>query len=308
MLRSEIAQRSLFRIFCFLASLLLHVGGLYLLVTAKFTYKIYDFDRSVRNVVLFPFDEVYLPGNYARIIRDQAGIGEEPFMGPVVDVERAQVEEEGGGEPGAGTEAEGRVPAAQQQQEGSPGGAQRGGDFSLSVPRGAQNLPLEKDLDLSRRQKSPSVGTGPYTGKENIPDADLSRHVPSDVSTGRLLKNNPFLAGRRSGKRTQVGGVTFNVEDYDLEPWAKLVVDRIQGNWMLYPYPEDFAAAKVRISAIIEKNGEISFMDLVETSEQDALDQAALKALKLSLPFPGLPGDFPQKNLEAVFLFQYEKK
>ena len=49
-------------------------------------------------------------------------------------------------------------------------------------------------------------------------------------------------------------------------------------------------------------------MDLVETSEQDFLDQAVFKALKLSLPLPVLPDDFPQNNLEAVFLFQYEKK
>jgi outer membrane biosynthesis protein TonB len=46
-------------------------------------------------------------------------------------------------------------------------------------------------------------------------------------------------------------------------------------------------------------------IEVIVTSKIDALDQAAVRALELSLPFPALPADFPASNVEVYFIFQY---
>jgi outer membrane biosynthesis protein TonB len=57
---------------------------------------------------------------------------------------------------------------------------------------------------------------------------------------------------------------------------------------------------------VIRKDGDISSMEILETSSLEILDQAALKALRASLPFPALPADFPADFLEVFFEFIYE--
>jgi TonB family protein len=59
----------------------------------------------------------------------------------------------------------------------------------------------------------------------------------------------------------------------------------------------------VEIIIEIEKNGKISSLKVKQSSNSDTFDQAAVNALRLSSPLPNLPQDFPNKNLEARFMF-----
>jgi TonB family protein len=59
----------------------------------------------------------------------------------------------------------------------------------------------------------------------------------------------------------------------------------------------------VEITIVIEKNGKISSIKVKQSSNSDTFDQAAVNALRLSSPLPNLPQDFPNKNLEARFMF-----
>ncbi|UCH96839.1 MAG: TonB C-terminal domain-containing protein [Candidatus Aminicenantes bacterium] len=95
----------------------------------------------------------------------------------------------------------------------------------------------------------------------------------------------------------------FNIENYDLTPWAKQVLRRIQSNWIIPLVAKKQVEQPVEITVVIEKDGKISFIEVKQSSNSDAFDRAAMNALTLSAPLPGLPGDFPDKNLEARFMF-----
>ena len=95
----------------------------------------------------------------------------------------------------------------------------------------------------------------------------------------------------------------FNIEDYDLSPWAKRVLLRIQKNWLIPMATEEIVGQPVEITIVIEKNGKISSIKVKRSSNSDTFDQAAMDALRLSSPLPNLPQDFPNKNLEARFMF-----
>lgn len=81
---------------------------------------------------------------------------------------------------------------------------------------------------------------------------------------------------------------------------------RILSKWMLPDTHQVVRRSQVAISAVIEKSGEISRVDILSGTSSSFLDIAALEALKLSSPLHRLPDGFPDATLEALFLFTYE--
>ena len=99
--------------------------------------------------------------------------------------------------------------------------------------------------------------------------------------------------------------MSIALKGYDLLPWATAVVDRIQLNWALPSVPEVPAGAKISMIVVIKKTGELDSIEILEGTSLEALDRAALEALRASLPFPALPADFPGDLLEINFEFVY---
>ena len=83
------------------------------------------------------------------------------------------------------------------------------------------------------------------------------------------------------------------------------MVDRIQRFWNLPAVPELPDTAKVRLIVVIKKSGELDSIEILEGTSIEALDRAALEAIRAGLPFPALPADFPGELLEIFFEFVY---
>jgi TonB family protein len=99
--------------------------------------------------------------------------------------------------------------------------------------------------------------------------------------------------------------MSIPLKGYDLLPWATIVIDRLQLNWMLPSVPEVPDAARISMIVVIKKTGELDSIEIVEGTSLEPLDRAALEALRASLPFPALPADFPGDLLEISFEFVY---
>lgn len=100
-------------------------------------------------------------------------------------------------------------------------------------------------------------------------------------------------------------GMSIPLKGYDLLPWATKVIDRLQLNWTLPSVPEVPETARISMNVVIKKTGELDSIEIIEGTSLEALDRAALDALRLSLPFPPLPADFPGDLLEIHFEFVY---
>lgn len=121
-----------------------------------------------------------------------------------------------------------------------------------------------------------------------------------------FFKGDTGLARAGVHSAAQKAGSSFRIEEYDISPWAKQVVNTILTNWAI-PYPKEMGVkGVVGVSVIIDESGEILSAQVVNSSLILLLDEAALKALKESSPFPSLPKDFPNKSLEAYFEFHYD--
>jgi TonB family protein len=97
-----------------------------------------------------------------------------------------------------------------------------------------------------------------------------------------------------------------SIKRYNLAPWASKVVELIQRNWDIPPTRPANPDAAVEIVIILQKNGQVSTMEVMASSEDRTFDQAARFAIELSSPLPPLPEDFPDANIEIAFVFSIE--
>jgi TonB family protein len=166
-----------------------------------------------------------------------------------------------------------------------------------------------KAINRKYQVEEPKLTTPPPEVKE-IPNLsiysenirDIIRNVNrSKIGTGSKEK----ISGVGEGAANPVGEsqVYFNLENYDLSPWAKRVLLRIHKNWMIPMATKARVKQPVEVAIIIEKNGNISSIKIKQSSNSDTFDQAAVNSIRLSSPLPDLPRDFPGVNLEVRFLF-----
>lgn len=290
-------------------SLIIHGVCLYFIFTFKVTYKIFPKMEEVTDVVIvppIPEEKLFLPG-----VKELFGI--EGRIGPFTGGERSILSTPGAGKVGSPAK---EVPAAQlplkfQAQE-IPGieksfSKKASSEFQLA-------LPLPSRLNLappSAREKKEVIDLNKYREKRPV---DLSRYSPPALVSAPGSKGSGVSGtyggygssgGYGRSRAVPRGKASLRVKNYNISPWANEVVNRIQKSWLLPAGQAVNPKGEVAISVVVERNGEVTSLEVVMSSGLTPLDEAALEAIKVNSPFPPLPPDFPEKNLEALFLFQY---
>lgn len=269
---------------------------------------------EVRDVVLVSPDKLFIPMDIEDSLRRLQETGRDEFGGD--EDEGAMLPDKAGGL-GEPTQ--------------TPASVSRGELYSTE--RSDNPTPTEEDAFYADLASMFTLG-GSFKSESDLPPdyvLDLSlefgriQKLLSEAERASLERNVKQLKYPRSGffnigfskgdtglTRTGVGGAaqkagaSFRIEDYDISPWAEQVVNTILTNWII-PYPKEMGVkGVVGISVIIDESGEILSAQVVNSSLVLLLDEAALKALKESSPFPSLPEDFPKKSLGAYFEFHYD--
>jgi TonB family protein len=306
-----------------LISAIIHAAAFYLLLHARFNYRIYRYDKSgAATVVLLPRDAVPFPKapkGGAPALR-----GPEPLIvkpgrttqgAAAVDAKATAGEKpapkepagEAAGKPGALVGPPGAPPGEKGVGSGGEGKAPSPGissEFTLTYPLGSQ-LKLSKPPETSIDE---ILRPGRYRNRSDINFSTYLRPEPGAMApSGRIGVGRSAPGGGGGGAQGQGRGsrVTLNVARYDLTGWASGVMNKIQKNWTI-DNPEDTVyKVEVRIAVMMARNGDLLAVEIETPSKVDALDQAALRALQASGPFPPLPADFPKSSLDMVFVFQY---
>ncbi len=107
---------------------------------------------------------------------------------------------------------------------------------------------------------------------------------------------------------TAPGGVfliPFDIKERAIAAWTEAVLARIERNWTIPPMGRLAFAGQVRITLTIEKNGESRALAVADSSLPEAMSQAALQAVKASLPLPRLPENVAGREFAFTFVFIY---
>lgn len=171
--------------------------------------------------------------------------------------------------------------------------------------RGFQLAPSPEDNTGFTLNISPPKDLSPEPEKYlSEAEFDLLRYLSSEMSTSRPLGTSPSTE-TYGARISSPGKVPFNIDQIDISPWARSVVEKIQKNWTIPTSQNDGAKNAVEITVSLAKNGDLLNVGIRNSSAHPTLDQAALNAVRMSAPFPALPDNFPNDSLEVFFLFQY---
>ena len=155
----------------------------------------------------------------------------------------------------------------------------------------------------------------------SLPESRKIQPVKDDIIPGKVVDFNQYLkpqvtlegdvVNRRrvgmgpAGAGSRQAQAIIKGSQFDVTPWASVVVERIQKNWIIPSDRENPAQGRVGIDVKISKKGDLIEARVTEPSLIQSFDLAALAAIKDSAPFPSLPSTYPGIVLEIYFIFQY---
>jgi TonB family protein len=99
--------------------------------------------------------------------------------------------------------------------------------------------------------------------------------------------------------------IPFDIKERTVAAWTEAVLARIERNWTIPAQARLAFAGQVRITLTIEKNGEPRALAVADSSLPEAMSQAALQAVKASLPLPRLPENVAGQEFAFTFVFIY---
>ena len=106
----------------------------------------------------------------------------------------------------------------------------------------------------------------------------------------------PSAATGKPGGGTENVAVSSSSEGLKLSPYIGLVRDKIQQNWNP---PPGVAAVKAKVEFTVLRSGRVGDTKLLASSGNFYFDQAAMRAILMSSPFPPMPEGFYKDS--AVF-------
>lgn len=94
----------------------------------------------------------------------------------------------------------------------------------------------------------------------------------------------------------------LEVKKVDFAPYLRDVQMSIKQNWNP---PKGNESKRVVLLFTIGKDGSLQKYKVLESSNLDVMDEAALKALKATAPFKPLPAEFEDDSIDIQFSFDY---
>jgi TonB family protein len=304
-------------------AIILHLVLILYLRQAKIYVKILPFQKPTE-VLIAQYPALRLPENLEEVIKH-------PPAAEDLTARRKAGEEKGGVRPGGQIAAPGQpgqLPGAgPKSRKERPAGEEQpiipfdleaflaSGGKEISPPGGVR-------LDLTFRFKS--RGKHDFSLKlpvrpEPSPEAGKEEATPglkSDIY--KYLEPKAYQQARKSlrfspGGKIRPGGtgipgsgeVAFSGYHYDINPWAEKVVNLIQSRWALPQVAVMPDNKNLGLVLLVDRDGQLVSLEITNSTTSEVLDQAAISAVRLCLPFPPLPPDFPGKKLEFYLVFTY---
>lgn len=317
--RDPSALGTRFRLFGLAVSLVIHVLLVLALFSIRISVKVWKVEKEkVQTVVLGPSLKYPLSAAAGGLPAGRTGLAENTMSGIESPAAGSRSSPQPSGNEGRGREAAG--------PEGPAGGG--GGGQPAQRPEDAGVLSRKFQESVSGLvRKNPSGlyfplglsgagGRGPATGddRKGLRPEDLLQGLPGASGLGRGYGSGGpggIPGGTSYGRpgaafRRRRVGISMPSKGVDLTPWAEQVVATVQNNWRIPTISEKLAGSvKARFNVIIKKSGEMESIEILDITRLEALDQAAMAAIRASLPFAALPDGFQDDFLEILFEFTY---
>jgi protein TonB len=186
---------------------------------------------------------------------------------------------------------------------------------SASTPKSATIAPPQPKPVVTP-PKSDSVATSLPPKSPPIPEPETQPNKP--VTPDGVSNSAGDLLGGNFEKTLASGGDAFfspealeynsvlnpeqlaALKGIDLSEYLAEMEGKVKPNWNP-AFRQDERTTVLTFN--IEKNGQVTGLQISQSSGSEEVDQEALEAVQNSVPFAPLPADFPLKSLEITFSF-----
>jgi outer membrane biosynthesis protein TonB len=210
------------------------------------------------------------------------------------------------GQPGAHVQAppaQGQPPQNQVAQNQAPATPQTSQGF-------VQPPPIEQTPRLQTPPQRPTVN---FNNSETAGDAIEQATRAAAESRGHYGSGSAgdygISQGRSGYKALAPAEILTDTMGVDFGPYMTRIVEIVRQNWYtLMPpsvYPPILKQGKLSLEFVIMKDGSVQGLVRDTTSNDVALDRAAMASITASTPFPPLPKEFPGKLLGLRFYYFY---
>jgi len=285
-----------------LATLIIHGTILVLALFVVPIVQVNVFEEEVLDVVIVPFDPLIFP--------DREGIYEVPD-----ELESTLLEDEIPYDAAdRSREMEGSLEAIDGRKENPVLPVQEESSRSPTLISGFRLDKKAGTQDESDPEKNDLLILAPPDSRKILPKkddtipgkvVDFDKYLEPEFPRKGSITNRGHRGQGSSSAQGQLTQAYIKGTQIDMSPWASVVVERIQNNWIIPSDRENPAKGRVGIDVKISKKGDMVEIELIESSLIQSFDLAALAAIKDSAPFPSLPSSYPGIVLEIYFVFQY---
>lgn len=182
----------------------------------------------------------------------------------------------------------------------TPSAEAEGGD--LDAPEGIGDLIV----------RPPGFRSGDAAGEDEMTrKGQQLRQALSQMGSLGSVGNNggsPFrYHNPTGGLSTPSGSLSFDTKGFDWGPYARRIYWIIWSNWHSRMPPAIYTGLKgaVTVRFVIQKDGSVTGIRILASSDIPAYDSAATLALEASDPLPPLPDNFPKEHEGVTGRFLY---
>jgi TonB family protein len=191
-----------------------------------------------------------------------------------------------------------------------PGGAPRPQQRAQTSRESSSSQPSDQGERTNPQQQTPAD-----TFTYQVPSAKANAAAP--INWGSAIREVGKVASLGSGEGVAASGgeegfaesgpISFETQWYDWGDYAQQMVAKIRHHW--YANMPTLIRLGVRgsvtIQFTIQRNGQITDVRTIRTSEIPPYDFAARKAIELASPLQPLPADFPNSTERVTAQFFY---
>ncbi len=217
---------------------------------------------------------------------------------------------------GGGGGSEPAIASAPAAPEGGSGQAEGDRDAEGERERLGRELPQAPggttasggDADLTQHARRGEGGQPAAPGLVQVPEAapvsildDLVRQ-PGDL--GFDYRQEEFSPA--GGNQIRFGDFQLSTVEWDFAPWLETFKRDFLPNWIPpYAYHLGVIDGWTVVELVIQPDGAVSAMVVVEKQGHESLHQASVAALRATAPLQPLPGHFPDPELVLTVKLHY---
>ncbi len=191
----------------------------------------------------------------------------------------------------------GRQPEPQQQPQQSP---------SAQTPAQAASSPFSQGGQSRQQPPKQPESRGVAAAAAPVDWRSAIRQASSNLPAGSDALDAPGAGGGEKGS-ADAGPLSFESSWFDWGAYAQSMVSKLRVNWYANMPQIIRTGLKgvVTIRFTIHRDGSITDIETLQTSNVPPYDFAARKAIELSSPLNPLPKDFPNATERVTCMFYY---